>query len=115
MALDLELFRGLTPYATELFGIYQPLLGWKSKRKRHWVNKQQSALLAAAVDMLQSLAPSRASLLDAPRPLTRADLMSSAIDEWADTETGRALQAAAIDFVARSKRLPEAGDWKAIA
>jgi len=40
MALDLELFRGLTPYATELFGIYQPLLGWKSKRKRHWVKPQ---------------------------------------------------------------------------
>lgn len=114
MALDLDLFTGLTPYASELFGIYQPLLGWKSKRKRLWARQQQSVVLAAAVDRLRSLAPSRASLLDAPRPLTRTDLMSHAIEDWADTETGRALQTAAIAFVARSKRLPESADWKAI-
>ena len=28
---DLEKFRGRLPYATELFGVYQPLIGWKSK------------------------------------------------------------------------------------
>ena len=45
---------------------------------------------------------------------TLGDLMSHAIEDWADSETGRALQAAAIDFVARSKRMPEPADWKAI-
>jgi hypothetical protein len=28
---DLTAFKGTLPYASELFGIYQPLLGWKSK------------------------------------------------------------------------------------
>jgi hypothetical protein len=29
---DLTDYTGVLPYASEMFGIYQPLLGWKSKR-----------------------------------------------------------------------------------
>ena len=29
--MNLEAFKGRLPYASELFGVYQPLLGWKSK------------------------------------------------------------------------------------
>ncbi|MCO5965371.1 hypothetical protein [Sinorhizobium meliloti] len=29
--MNLEVFKGRLPYASELFGVYQPLLGWKSK------------------------------------------------------------------------------------
>jgi hypothetical protein len=29
---DLNQYSGVLPYASELFGVYQPLLGWKSKR-----------------------------------------------------------------------------------
>jgi len=29
--MNLEAFKGKLPYASELFGVYQPLLGWKSK------------------------------------------------------------------------------------
>lgn len=34
---DLTNYKGILPYASEIFGIYQPLLGWKSQRtkKRH--------------------------------------------------------------------------------
>jgi hypothetical protein len=32
MRLDLKSYRGVLPYASELFGVYQPLLGWKSQR-----------------------------------------------------------------------------------
>lgn len=31
MAIDLEKFKGRLPYASELFGVYQPLMGWKSR------------------------------------------------------------------------------------
>ena len=115
MALDLSLFKGLPPYASELFGVYQPLLGWKSKRKRRWIGRQQAALIASAVSKMQSLAPSRSMLQAAPRPLVASDLMSHAIEPWADTVTGRALQTAAISFVSQSKRLPTADEWKLIA
>ena len=114
MAIDLTTFTGLTPYASELFGIYQPLLGWKSKRKQRWVGKHQRALLIAALDKLQTLTPARAALVAAPRPVGPQDLMSHALDDWADSESGRALQTAATEFVTRTKRLPVAADWKAI-
>ncbi len=29
---DLSNYANVLPYASELFGVYQPLLGWKSKR-----------------------------------------------------------------------------------
>lgn len=114
MPVDLKQFKGLTPYASELFGIYQPLLGWKSKRKRQWIARGQAAGFRAAVDTIGKLAPSRAALMLNPKPLGQTDLMSHAIDDWADSESGRALQSAAIDFVARNKRLPVADDWKTI-
>ncbi len=28
---SLDDYKGILPYASELFGIYQPLLGWRSK------------------------------------------------------------------------------------
>ena len=31
MQIDFEKFRGRLPYASEIFGIYQPLMGWKSQ------------------------------------------------------------------------------------
>lgn len=32
---DLTQYTGILPYASEIFGVYQPLLGWKSKRIEH--------------------------------------------------------------------------------
>jgi len=115
VSIDLNVFKGLTPYASELFGIYQPLLGWKAKRKLRWIGRHQAALLHGAVEKLRELAPPRATLLATPRPIGPNDLMSHAIQSWAQSETGRALQAAAVNFVNRTKRIPEATDWKAIA
>jgi hypothetical protein len=36
---DLEKFRGQYPYGSELFGVYQTLLGWRGKRSRRWFLK----------------------------------------------------------------------------
>lgn len=46
---DLAAYKGVLPYASELFGVYQPLIGWKSKRRlaraRQGLNDSQRALL----------------------------------------------------------------------
>src|SRR6266849_5325395 len=34
--VDLERFRGQYPYGSELFGVYQTLLGWRGARSRSW-------------------------------------------------------------------------------
>jgi hypothetical protein len=46
MADDLNLFKGTFPYASELMGVYQPLLGWKSNQSRNMVTTE----IAQAVD-----------------------------------------------------------------
>ena len=43
MPVDLSVFAGRVPYASEVYGVYQPLLGWKSHRQ---VNRVRPGLLA---------------------------------------------------------------------
>jgi len=40
---DLSDYTSILPYASELFGVYQPLIGWKSKRILKRMNKGRSA------------------------------------------------------------------------
>lgn len=53
MKVDFEKFKASLPYASELYGIYQPLLGWKSARAEQRVARhlvaQVSQFLAHAV------------------------------------------------------------------
>jgi hypothetical protein len=107
-------FAGLTPYASELFGIYQPILGWKGRQKRIWIDRRRTALLRSAVERLKAIGPSRKSLLANPRLTGPDDVVPREIEAWADTETGRSVRDAAAKFVESQKRLPEASDWPAI-
>lgn len=54
---DLTKYIGVLPYASELLGVYQPLLGWKSKRKeqRHarLLAREKSFTLNEALNQIQ--------------------------------------------------------------
>ncbi len=49
---DLTKYKGVLPYASELFGVYQPLIGWKSARK---AKRIQAALNTAKSQFMQNL------------------------------------------------------------
>lgn len=49
MPLDITKFSQTLPYASELFGIYQPLVGWRSKRIINRINTGFQAYLDPAV------------------------------------------------------------------
>lgn len=36
---DIERYRGVPPYASEHYGVYQPLLGWESKLTKQWIRR----------------------------------------------------------------------------
>ena len=36
---DLQSYKGVLPYSSELFGVYQPLIGWTSKRQKERVER----------------------------------------------------------------------------
>ena len=40
---DIEKYKGITPYASEHYGVYQPLLGWESRLTKNWI--QRGAIL----------------------------------------------------------------------
>jgi hypothetical protein len=58
MKINLEKFAHTLPYASEIFGIYQPLLGWKSKRVVRRINDGlQSSFNPAVLAIASSLTP----------------------------------------------------------
>ncbi|PEI83410.1 hypothetical protein [Bacillus toyonensis] len=36
---NIELFKGVPPYASEMYGIFRPLLGWESKSTKQWIQR----------------------------------------------------------------------------
>ena len=54
---DLTAYKGVLPYDSELFGVYQPLLGWKSARQVHRNQRgsrtRRSDVLAKLTDRIQ--------------------------------------------------------------
>jgi hypothetical protein len=36
---DIEKYKGVPPYASELYGVYQPLLGWQSNLTKKWIQR----------------------------------------------------------------------------
>lgn len=54
MQPNLNRFLGRPPYATQLFGIYQPLLGWRSKRTTARVNRGFDLVRDSAYEYLTS-------------------------------------------------------------
>ena len=53
MKVDFAKFEGSLPYASELYGIYQPLLGWLSRRRTLQLAPSVASLKRRLLDELQ--------------------------------------------------------------
>jgi hypothetical protein len=51
---DVEKYQGIPPYSSELYGVYQPLLGWKSKLTEAWIQNGSPSANSRIVDILNS-------------------------------------------------------------
>ncbi|KAA0972171.1 peptidoglycan-binding protein [Aureimonas fodinaquatilis] len=54
--LDLTKYKGVLPYSSELFGVYQPMIGWRSKRTFRWLDRkiERPPLLESLADCFAS-------------------------------------------------------------
>ncbi len=56
---DLTQFERILPYASELFGVYQPLIGWRSRRIQSWIKRanqfERVRLLDGLADQFRGL------------------------------------------------------------
>ncbi len=41
---DIDRYKGITPYASEHYGVYQPLLGWESRLTKKWIQRGGSLI-----------------------------------------------------------------------
>jgi hypothetical protein len=114
VAIDKTKFAGTLPYAAELFGVYQPLLGWKSKRTLRRLQKERYRLIEAAIDDLRKAAPSRGSIRRLPRPIGPDDLLPEDLPHWLSTKGASQVRAVAVKFVEDHGHLPTGADWQAI-
>jgi hypothetical protein len=111
----LDEYKGTLPYASELFGVYQPLLGWKSKRRQKRVHRE----------LLQTLEHVIAGIRGDTR-IRRAVAASGAVDPvaiatanprlpaWLRTTALDAVRETAVKFQKEKKRPPAAAEWKQI-
>ena len=49
---DFSRYKNILPYDSEIFGVYQPMIGWKSKRIKQRIDKGFSADLSKAREQL---------------------------------------------------------------
>lgn len=55
-------YKGILPYASELFGVYQPLLGWQSRRIQERYERARAVLYQAAAERLLTAVASPVSV-----------------------------------------------------
>ncbi|GFG49028.1 hypothetical protein CQY20_22955 [Mycolicibacterium agri] len=133
---DLSQYTNIIPYASEIFGVYQPMLGWRAKRMTRRWERGFSADLSRAFDSLYKkfradfefrldergsladiakLAP--AQLIDAETRVGRSFVMESIaealppLDEYDPSVWDQAIQAPRIQEVLQRVVIPETLKW----
>ena len=112
---DLTKYKGILPYASELFGVYQPLLGWKSARK---TKRIQTALNSAKTQFMQNLLKNyqpNVAIEFAPngnvvqRKIEAGNLLKNKLNPQNES---RLLQMISASLLERD--MPDANDWKQV-
>jgi enamine deaminase RidA (YjgF/YER057c/UK114 family) len=114
MALDLSQFAGTIPYASELFGVYQPLLGWKGLRMQLRVSKERRGHAQALIERMLRDNRFRHAVAQSPQPYGPDADFAASLPGWMETLVGRQAQTAARAFVQKNGRTPTAAEWVSV-
>lgn len=95
-----DTFKGLLPYASELFGVYQPLLGWTGNSNTRWVATERAR---NALQLVNALAADTNALASHSAPATLAQPATMTDVALAQHIAARAGELAATDAAARQK------------
>ena len=111
MALDLDQFAGVLPYPTELFGVYQPLLGWESNLARWWVDWERHRRARSAVDEMRRDSRFQRAVVGAPNVYGPDSHFPPRLPAWIEGQVWQHVQAAVLDFVQKHHRPPAGAEW----
>lgn len=132
---DIEKYRGITPYASEYYGVYQPILGWESKLTKTWIQRGgividpqvkrilDGRLLPGPTDLITGPPNSRiVHAISSPPTLIASPLEPASpkspykvlLAKDLNSELLRVVQSlvqAFVDDPANDGRLPQNGEW----
>ena len=104
-------FAGKLPYASELLGVYQPLLGWKSKQM---MLRVETGIIAAAKGLVVSMLNDPRGLYTA-QPSTRSPgTVSPDPVAFMYTRVGKYVKHEVKKILATEQRLPTRAEWESI-
>ena len=112
--IDLSKFAGRLPYASELFGVYQPLLGWKSRLALARIVRESNALVWGALHQAAKAAPKRKEIWRNHSALSPVDLHAEPKGGLLGTRVGKRLKWAVVRFQSTHGQLPAASDWSKV-
>lgn len=102
----LSAFAGTYPYASELFGVYQPLLGWKGHRKQQRLQIEQIGVLKAVLAGMNADSRVGAALAANAAPFAPTTILPARQPAWLRSKALDAVQGAATQFSERQNRAP---------
>src|SRR5437773_11690022 len=107
-------FKNTAPYASELFGVYRPLVGWRARQPQNWVNRERLAMTGHVVaTMLQDPAVQNetASGITAFRPDVT---IVAAVPVWLKSAVADAVKQNLSDHINATGQLPSSAQWGSI-
>lgn len=103
---------GALPYASELFGVYQPLVGWVSRQATNRAGQERrAAILEAIVALINETQLDR---VFETKPLDPSATRMLRLPVSLDTLTPNLIQEAASSFIKENGRPPAGDDWRTI-
>jgi hypothetical protein len=111
----LDLWKSQYPYASSLYGVYQPLIGWKSRRKQARVDNERIGHIRRVVASM--IGDQRyVKLLGAnPRPLRPDEQLPPRLHGFLGEMASQGIYQAQLDFLAKNQRPPiDARDWQQV-
>lgn len=110
---DLTDYTSVLPYASEMFGVYQPMIGWKSKRIAKRLNRglidKQNALLQAYTNNFSGIAKTRFIQCDATIALQVGNLQPVKL-----LKNHNSVLLQSISLSLPVDRVAAAGEWEAL-
>lgn len=112
MAPNLE-YKGTLPYATELFGVYQPLLGWKSRLMVQYVDTEIHVFSQGLFQAMLASPQFQAAAQVKPAAGANGAVPLQAVS-LAGTHVGKYVSQAVESIHLEKGRLPTRAEWKSI-
>lgn len=112
MAVDFEKFRGTLHYASELFGVFQPLIGWRSDLIKLRLALEQSKTTNALVNAMAKDSRFRRAIGADRSPKGPDANLPPKPPAWLNKAISAQFRAGVTDFQRVNRRSPRGEEWE---